>query len=199
MSYFFNIPHIINTYGYLGIFLIIFLESGIFFALPGDSLLFTAGLLASLFSLQIWILIPVIFIATFLGGVVGYEIGVHIERLGRYSFFRRILKKEQIDKAHEFFHKHGRFTIVLSRFVPIVRTFVPIVAGVVRMEYKSFIKYSLISSFLWSTIVTLVGYFLGQIFPHIKDYLSYLVMLVVLISVLPIFYEMMQKNKEHKS
>src|ERR1035437_9537500 len=135
MAQLFDITHIISTYGYLGIFVIVFLESGIFFALPGDTLLFTAGLLASVFSLQIFVLIPVIFVATFLGGVIGYEIGVHIERLSHYAIFRRILKKEHLEKTHKFFDKYGRFTVIFSRFVPVVRTFVPIVAGVVRMEY----------------------------------------------------------------
>lgn len=199
MTQLFDISYIISTYGYLGIFIIVFLESGIFFALPGDSLLFTAGLLASVFSLEIHILIPMIFISTLLGGVVGYEIGVHIERLSHYAFFRKILKKEHIDKTHEFFNKHGKYTIIFSRFVPIMRTFVPIVAGVAQMRYGLFIKYSLISSFLWSTVVTLLGYFLGQIFPHLKDYLSYMVILIVLVSVIPIIYEIWQERKKKKS
>jgi membrane-associated protein len=191
----FDIPYLITTYGYLGIFIIVFLESGIFFALPGDSLLFTAGLLASVFSLDIWVLIPLIFVSTFLGGIVGYEIGLHLEKLSHYTFFRKILKQEHLDKTHKFFDKHGKFTVIFSRFVPIVRTFVPVVAGAVRMNYKLFIKYSLISSFLWSTTITLLGYFLGQIFPHIKNYLSYMVILIVIVSTLPIFYEMMQEKK----
>lgn len=195
MHIFFDIPNVLNTYGYVGIFIIVFLESGIFFALPGDSLLFTAGVFASIFGLKIYFLIPLIFLSTFLGGVVGYEIGVNLEKLGHYAIFRRIFKKEYIDKTHKFFDKYGKFTIILSRFVPIMRTFVPIVAGIAHMEYKPFIKYSLISSFLWSTIVTLVGYFLGQIFPHLKDYVSYLIILVVLISILPIIYEMIKEKK----
>ncbi len=197
MTEFFDIVSIINSYGYVGIFIIVFLESGIFFALPGDSLLFTAGLLASVLGLNLYFLIPLIFVATFLGGVLGYEVGINIERLRRFAFFRRILKEQHIDATHRFFDKHGRMTIIFSRFVPIVRTFVPIVAGIVHMEYYAFIKYSLISSFLWSTSMTLLGYFLGQIFPHIKDYLSYMVVLIILVSVLPLFWEMYQKKKKH--
>src|SRR3990167_6639024 len=158
MTQLFDIPYLITTYGYLGIFIIVFLESGIFFALPGDSLLFTAGLFAAVFGLQIYFLIPLIFFATFFGGIAGYEIGANLERLKRFSFFRKILKEEHILKTHEFFDRHGKFTIIFSRFVPIVRTFVPIVAGVARMPYKLFVKYSLTSSLLWSTIVTLLGY-----------------------------------------
>ena len=192
----FDIPHILNTYGYLGIFVIVFLESGIFFALPGDTLLFTAGLLASFLSLKIYFLIPLIFTATFLGGIIGYEIGVHLEKLRNFSFFRKMFKEEYIDKTHEFFDKHGKFTVIFSRFVPIVRTFVPIVAGIAHMKYSLFIKYSLISSLLWSTIVPLTGYFLGQAFPHIKDYLSSMIVLIILVSILPIIYEYMQKPKK---
>ncbi len=199
MFHLFDIQHVIGTYGYFGIFIIVFLESGIFFALPGDSLLFTAGLLASLFSLKIYFLIPLIFVSTFLGGIVGYEMGVHIERLRRFAFFRRMLKPEHIEKTHKFFEKHGRFTVIFSRFIPVVRTFVPIVAGVIKMDYKLFLKYSLISSVLWSTIVTLVGYFLGQIFPHIKDYLSYMIFLIIVVSILPIILEIRQERKEKKS
>ncbi len=194
MENIFNIPEIIQTYGYIGIFIIVFLESGIFFALPGDSLLFTAGLFASVFNLQIYFLIPIIFVATFLGGIAGYEIGINLEKLKGHPLLRKILKKEHIDKTHVFFAKYGKMSVILSRFVPIVRTFVPIVAGVAQMEYKLFIKYSLISSLLWSTVVTLSGYFLGQAFPHIKDYLSYLVVIVVLVSLLPVIYEIFRKK-----
>src|SRR3990167_10834068 len=106
MNNFFDIPYIITTYGYLGIFIIVFLESGIFFALPGDSLLFTAGLLAYAFELKIYFLIPLIFISTFLGGIMGYEIGINLKKLNQFYFFRKILKEEHINKTHNFFDKH---------------------------------------------------------------------------------------------
>jgi membrane-associated protein len=192
----FNIPHVLETYGYVGIFIIVFLESGILFTLPGDSLLFTAGLMVALLDMHLYVLIPLIFIATFLGGVVGYEVGVNLERLHNYAFFRKILKKENIDKTHKFFDKYGKFTVIISRFVPLARTFVPIVAGIARMHYREFIKYSLVSSALWSTSVTLLGFFLGRAFPHIKDYMSHLIIIIVLLSLLPIIYEMLRKEKK---
>ncbi|MFZ1019620.1 MAG: DedA family protein, partial [Minisyncoccia bacterium] len=129
MTHLFDITYLITTYGYLGIFVIIFLESGLFFALPGDSLLFTAGLLASVYGFNLSFLIFIIFLATFLGGLGGYEIGVYLEKLRTFSFFRKILKQEHINKAHQFFIKYGKSAIVFSRFVPVVRTFTPIVAG----------------------------------------------------------------------
>jgi membrane protein DedA with SNARE-associated domain len=106
--------------------------------------------------------------------------------------------KEHIEKAHEFFMKYGKGAIIFSRFIPILRTFMPIAAGVAHMEYKSFLKYSLIGSFVWSTSVTLVGYFLGQVFPKIKDYMTWVVIIVVLLSVLPAVVEMLRKTKNDK-
>ncbi len=195
----FDIPNLITTYGYTGIFIIVFLESGIFFALPGDSLLFTAGILAIAGFLNLFKLIPVIFVATFLGAIVGYYIGEHIEKLRRYKFFRRILKEEHITYAHEFFEKHGKFAILISRFLPIVRTFLPIAAGISKMNYIKFINYSLVSSAIWSTTVTLAGYFLGIIFPQIKNYLHYLIFSVIFISLIPALIEFYRKYKIKKA
>jgi len=196
MSHLLDITYLIPTYGYLGIFIIIFLESGLFFALPGDSLLFTAGLFASAYGFNLIFLITIIFLATFLGGLAGYEIGTYLEKLRKFSFFRAILKQKYIDRAHEFFVKYGKFAIVFSRFVPIVRTFTPIVAGIAQVPYKFYIKYSLISSVLWSTSITLAGYFLGKIFPVIKDYLWVIAILVVLVSLVPILVEVLKSKRK---
>jgi len=199
MYHLFDINYLLTTYGYSGIFVIVFLESGIIFALPGDSLLFTAGLFASAFNLKLYILIPLIFVATFLGGMVGYEIGAKLEYLKRFKIFKKTIKPEQVEEAHKFFEKYGRVAIMFSRFVPIVRTFTPIVAGVAKMRYSTFIKYSLIGSFLWSTIVTLLGYFLGRAFPVIKDYLSLMVVLIILVSISPGIIEFWRKRKNKRS
>ena len=198
MTHLFDIPYLITTYGYAGIAIIVFLESGIFFALPGDSLLFTAGLFVSAFGLNIVFLITLIFIATFLGGLVGYEIGRYLAWFERYPFFRKIIKPGHIKTAHEFFDKHGLVAIIFSRFVPIVRTFMPIVAGVAKMHYGTFLKYSVISSLLWSVLITLVGFYLGQLFPWIKDYISWVAVLIVLVSVIPILFDMWQSYKKKK-
>ncbi len=192
----FNIPEVLALYGYIGVFVIVFLESGIFFPLPGDSLLFTAGILASGLGLNIGFLIPLIFIATLLGGIAGYYLGTQIEKLHNYSFFRKILSQEHINTAHNFFEKYGRFAVVFSRFVPLVRTFIPIVAGIARMDYKKFLKYSLISSLLWSTTITLAGFFLGRSFPLIKDYLHYFIFLIILLSILPGIFEWMRTRQK---
>lgn len=190
----FNIEDLLRSYGYIGVFLVVFLESGIFFALPGDSLLFTAGLFAAVAGLKLYFLIPLIFLATFLGGLAGYEIGGYIERLHKYKFFRLILKQEYIDKAHNFFEKYGRSAILLSRFVPLMRTFAPIVAGIAKMDYPHFLRYSFISSLLWSVSVTLLGFFLGEIFPQITSYLHYFIFGIVGVSLLPLASELIRRQ-----
>ncbi len=195
MESLFDIQTLITNYGYIGIFVIVFLESGIFFALPGDSLLFTAGILASTGYLNVFQLIPLVFIATFFGSIAGYYVGVYIEKLRKFQFFNKILKKEHLDKTHVFLEKYGIPAIILSRFVPIVRTFMPIVAGVAHMNFKKYLKYNLAGSVLWSVSVTLVGFFLGKAIPNIKDHLHWLVIVVVIISVLPMVFSFLKKKK----
>jgi len=198
MFAFFDISGLIVNYGYVGIFSVVFLESGIFFPLPGDSLLFSAGLLASTGILSIFKVIPLIFIATLSGSLVGYQIGVHLNKLHKYYFFRKILKDEYIKKAHIFFEKYGKLTIIFCRFVPVVRTFAPIVAGVVKMNYLSFLKYNILGSFLWSTLITLTGYFLGKIIPQIENYISPVLGLIIVISFLPVIFEIFRRKKKAK-
>lgn len=192
----FDIPHLITTYGYAGIFIIVFLESGIFFALPGDSLLFTAGLFAKSFGLSLWYLILLIYIATVTGTMVGYHIGYNLKKLHHYSFFKKVIKKHHLDKAHDFFERHGKMAVSFSHFFPIFRTFVPIVAGIAEMKYSTFIVYTLISSFVWAGGVTMAGYFFGQIFPQAADYLWVIVVLTVLVSSLPVLWEMVRRRKK---
>ena len=196
MPHLFNIEFLITSYGYLGVFIVVFLESSIFFALPGDSLLFTVGILASSGFLNIFLLIFGIFCSTFLGGIFGYYIGINLEKLRRFSFWRRILKEEHINKTHNFFEKHGKSAVILSRFVPIVRTFTPVVAGVAKMNYVSFIKYSLVGSTLWSVTITSAGYLLGENFPFIKNYMPLAILLVVFLSILPIVFEVIRGKRK---
>ncbi len=174
----------------------IFLESGILFALPGDSLLFTAGVFVTVLHLNLFLLLFIIIVATFLGGIVGYFIGTYIEHLHKYSLFRKILSKEHIDKAHKFFKEHGLAAIILSRFVPVVRTFTPIVAGIAEMDFKEFVRYSLVGSFLWSTIITLAGYFLGRHFPGLRHYISFIILLVILGSTVPLAIAWLRSRKK---
>ncbi len=185
MHQLFDLTYIITEYGYLAILIIVFLESGIFFPLPGDSLLFTAGLLAPTLGYNIIFLAFSIFIVAFFGGVAGYYIGTKLDFLYRYSFFRKIFKKKYTDDAHNFLEKHGLSAMLLSRFIPVVRTFLPIVAGMVRMKYTDFIKYSLLGSAVWSSVFVFGGYFLGEAFPQIQEYLLYVIIIIVILSLLP--------------
>ena len=184
---------LIKTVGLIGIFIIIFAESGLLigFFLPGDSLLFTAGVLASgrIPDLQLP-LVPLLigcFLAAVIGDSVGYTFG---RRIGRPLFEREdsgLFKKKYITQAQAFYDKHGSKTIVLARFVPIVRTFAPIVAGAAEMKYQTFLVFNLVGGLLWACGVSLAGYFLGNLIPpeDVDKYLLPIILLIVLISVAP--------------
>jgi membrane-associated protein len=135
-----------------------------------------------------------IFVATLLGAIFGYWIGVNMEKLHNYSIFRRILNKKHTDKAHKFFEKYGLLAIIFSRFIPIVRTFTPIAAGIAKMKYPLFVNYSFIGSILWSTIVTFTGYFLGHSFPWVIEYIPMFIIAVVLLSILPFIFQIFREK-----
>jgi len=189
MDYILNIdlPILIKTVGYLGIFLIIFAESGLFFGffLPGDTLLFTAGLLASQGYFDITLLILFITFAAILGDQVGYLFGIKIgPKIFNHddSFF---FKKRYVADAEKFYKEHGKKAIVLARFMPVVRTFIPILAGVGKMHYRTFVTYNIMGGLLWGTGITLAGYFLGQRIPNVDTYLIPILLLIVFASMLP--------------
>lgn len=178
---------ILPTIGYIGIFAVVFAESGLFigFFLPGDSLLFTAGFLASQGIFDITILSILCFVAAVTGDSVGYMFGKHI---GPRLFTREdswLFHKKHLAKAQHFYEKHGKKTIVIARFMPIVRTFAPIVAGIGNMHYRTFITYNIIGGLLWGVGVTVSGYFLGKIIPDVDKYLIPIVIVIVIASVLP--------------
>ncbi|MFG3498720.1 VTT domain-containing protein [Streptomyces sp. NPDC047928] len=186
--------HLISTYGLIGILLIVFAESGLFAFLPGDSLLFTAGLLVaegSYLTQPLWLVCTLIVVAAVLGDQVGYTVG---RFFGPRIFNRpnsRLLKRENLDKAHGFMEKYGAKAIVLARFVPIVRTFAPIVAGAGRMRYATFLTYNVVGGMLWGAGVTIAGYFLGQI-DVIKNNIEAILVLIVLLSLVPIVIELVR-------
>lgn len=178
---------LIETFGYAGITFIIFAESGLLFGFffPGDSLLFTAGLLSSKGILNLITVIGLSFIAAVVGDNVGYSFG---KRVGPRIFNRDkslLFDKEHLVKAQEFYKKYGSKTIVLARFMPFIRTFAPIVAGVGNMEYKTFFIFNLVGGFAWAVGMPMAGYFLGRVIPDIDKYLLPIIGFIVLISVLP--------------
>jgi membrane-associated protein len=193
-----HLTQLTATYGvwvYVFLFIIIFCETGLVVMpfLPGDSLLFAAGALAGMNSLNIYLLIVMFISAAFLGDTVNYWIGRYIGPKA-FSMNTWFFKKEYLEKAKAFFDKHGVKSIVLARFVPIVRTFAPFVAGIGEMEYKTFIKYNFIGGVIWVTLFTLAGYFFGNI-EFIKHNFEYVIFAIIGISVLPMIYEIFSESK----
>lgn len=173
---------------------IIFAETGLLlgFFLPGDSLLFTAGLLtaAGKLPINIWFLVLLLVICAIVGNQVGYMIGA---KAGPAIFNRpdsRFFKQENITKAHEFFEKHGGKALILARFVPIVRTFVPVIVGVAQMNKRHFTIFNVVGGVLWAGGVTLLGFVLGDRIPWVNENLDLIFILIVLISVIPILIEL---------
>jgi membrane-associated protein len=190
--------YLIETFSLPGILLIVFAESGLFAFLPGDSLLFTAGLFVAqgeFISQPLWLVCTLIVAAAVLGDQVGYMIG---KFFGPRLFSRpnsKLFKQENLEKAHEFMDKYGPKAIVLARFVPIVRTFAPIVAGAGRMKYRTFLTYNVIGGVAWGTGVTLAGYWLGQI-EFIRTNVEAILVLIVVVSVVPIAIEYLRERKK---
>lgn len=192
-------PESIILYG--GIYLLLFIvfaETGLFvgFFLPGDSLLFTAGLFCStgILVLHPVLLVILIIIAAVAGNMVGYSFG---KKVGQLLFNRKsglFFRHEHLITAHEFYLKHGKITIILSRFLPIVRTFAPIVAGIVKLDYYKFFIYSLVGAFFWVNALVLSGYFLGKYIPATKDYLGYIVIFLIVITSIPFIYNSIRKK-----
>lgn len=183
---------LIRTFGMIGLLVIVFMESGMMvgFFLPGDSLLFTAGLLSAGGVLpDIWILLVTIPIAAIAGDQTGYWIGRHF---GPALFNRpdsRFFKREFVDQTAAFFEKHGSKAIVLARFVPIVRAFVPVMAGTSHMNYRTFLTFDIVGGILWGVGVTTLGYFLGQV-EFVKNNIELILIGVVFVSVVPIVFEL---------
>ena len=178
---------LVKTAGYVGMFFIIFAESGLFlgFFLPGDSLLFTAGFLSSQGYLHIIPLIILTFSAAILGDNFGYAFG---KKVGPQIFTKKdslLFKKDYLIHAKEFYDKYGAKTIVLARFVPIVRTFAPILAGVANMKYKEFIFYNFIGALMWGLAIPLLGYTLGSTVPNVDQYLVPIILLIIVTSFIP--------------
>ncbi len=183
----FDLAEILRTVGYIGVFAIIFAESGLLigFFLPGDSLLFTAGFLASQGFFDIWVLVIGCFLAAVTGDSVGYAFG---HRVGRRLFQREdsiVFHRKHLERAEAFYQQHGGKTIILARFIPVIRTFAPIVAGMGRMHYTRFLMYNLVGGFLWGVCVTVAGYFLGNMIPDVDRYLLPVIAVIIIVSTLP--------------
>jgi len=191
---------IVSQYGtltYAILFLIVFAETGFVVTpfLPGDSLLFAAGAIAALGSLNVWGIVLLLIVAAVLGDTANYWIGHFFGRKIVDHPKIKFINQEHIDKTEQFFKKHGAKTIILARFVPIVRTFAPFVAGVGSMHYSTFITYNVVGGVAWVSLFTLLGYFFGNM-PFIKENFHYAVFAIIGLSLIPIAYEFIQ-NKRH--
>lgn len=183
--------------GYVALFLVVFAESGLFFGffLPGDSLLFTAGIFAARGDLNIALICVSCFIAAVAGDQVGYWFG---SKVGKRLYSRPdsfFFRKEHLEKTKAFYAKHGKRTLILARFIPVVRTFAPIVAGTADMDYGTFLRYNLIGGLIWGVGMPLLGYWIGSMIPDIDRYLLPIVAAIIIISVLPAIKHILPAKK----
>lgn len=188
----------LGSWALLGACVILFVECGILLGLilPGDSLLFIVGLLIASDFIKTPVILAIVFmsISAIAGNLLGYWFGA---KAGPALFRRsdsRIFKQEYVEKTHEFFDKYGSRSIILARFVPIIRTLITGLAGVGRMEYRTFAIFSTVGGILWVTILTLAGYYLGNI-TFIKEHIDLVAIGIVLISVIPIAIELLRRNR----
>jgi membrane-associated protein len=198
---FLDSTYLLNTFGLIGILVIIFAETGLLigFFLPGDSLLFTAGLvsaggIAGVTLAPLWVLLLVLPLAAIAGNLVGYAIG---HRAGPAVFKReesRFFKAEYVEQAHGFFQRHGARTIVLARFVPIVRTFATVMAGASRMDLRVFTLYSVIGGVAWAAGVTALGHWLGQV-DVVREHIEVFALGVVALSLVPVAFELLRARR----
>jgi membrane-associated protein len=202
---FLNPEHLINTFGLIGLLVIVFAECGLLigFFLPGDSLLFTGGLLAAggvkgITLAPLWVLLVTVPVVAILGNLVGYWIGF---RAGPAVFNRpdsRLFKAKHVDRAHEFFERHGARTILLARFVPVVRTFATVMAGASRMNFRLYAAYSVIGGIVWGVGVTLLGYWLGNV-SLIRNNIELFAIAIVLVSFIPIAFEYRRARRRSRA
>lgn len=188
---------IIKAGGYVGLALVVFAESGLLIGifLPGDSLLFAAGLLASAGYLSLAPLIIVVVLAAIIGDSVGYWFGKNV---GANLFLRkdsRFFKQAYLKRTEAFYEKYGGRAVILARFIPIVRTIAPILAGVGSMQYRTFLAYNIVGALVWGVGVTTLGYFLGTIIPESEKYLLPISLFIIFISFLPIVINVMKGKK----
>lgn len=191
-----TILSLVLSFGYLGLAALAFAESGILlgFFLPGDSVLFSAGLVASQGTLNIWILVPLLCASAILGDSTGYYIG---SKIGPALFVRNdslFFKKRYVTETQEYYAKYGPMTIFLARFIPVVRTMAPTLAGVGRMRYATFLRYNMIGGVCWGGGVTLLGYFLGSTVPGADKYIIPIIIFIIALSVVPIAWEWWKKH-----
>ncbi len=200
MEHLINLINSTGHFGYVILFLIIFLESfPIAFFLPGESLLFTVGFLASQGYFDPTILIVLLFIASVLGYILSYQIGEKIREFILKSNDKYWFKKKHIEKTQEFYKKYGAKTVIIGRFIPIVRSFSSTLAGTVDMNYRKFLKYTVVGGFIWVGGFISAGFHLGKLIPNSERLLTPIVLVIICFSVVPIIVEYLMEKKRNKA
>ncbi len=197
----FDLESLISTVSYLGVFAIIFAETGLLlgFFLPGDSLLIAAGLMAARGSLSLPLLVTITTTAAIFGNLTGYYVG---KKLGPIVFKReksRFFHPEHVEKTHKFFEKHGSKTVILARFIPIVRTFVATSAGVSNMSFGRFALYSIVGGILWGFGLPVTAFYLGRLIPDLDKYILLIIAVVIFVSFIPVLLELYKNRKKSSS
>ncbi len=195
-----NLTKLIQSVGYIGLFAIVFAESGLLigFFLPGDSLLFTAGFLAAQGFFNIYWLIAILFTAAVLGDSVGYMFG---KKVGPKLFDKEdslLFHKKHLIHAETFYKQYGPMTIVVARFIPVVRTFAPIVAGIGKMNYRLFVCYNIVGGAIWTFSLTLAGYYLSRVIPNVEENLELIIAVIILLSVMPPIIHILKERRRRK-
>ena len=196
-----NPETLIEAFGTIGLFAIVFAESGLLvgFFLPGDSLLFTAGLLASKGTLNL----PLIMIGCSIAAIAGDQVGYMIGRRAGPALFKRpdsrLFHQKNVDRARMYFEKNGPRTIILARFLPVIRTFAPVVAGVGQMNYRKFVTYNVVGGVLWGAGVTAAGYVLGEAVPDIDRWLIPIILVIGAVSFIPVALELLKMRRDAKA
>ncbi len=198
MNFGIDLQQIVQTLGYVGIMAVVFSETGIFFVgmvLPGDSLLFTAGFIASQGLLHIVPLTIYACLAATVGGLCGYWVGSY---MGPRLFNRKdsfFFNHDQVQRAHTFFEKYGGKTLILARFIPFIRAIAPAVAGIGKMDYAKYFLFNLIGAVIWGVGTTLLGFWLGSAIPNVDKYLLPIIGLIIFLSVLPSLIHILRDEK----
>lgn len=200
MSHYLDVSHWVYSFGYFGLFAVVFIETGLFFGffLPGDSLVVISGFLASQGILNIWFLVPLFVLTATLGYAVAYWFG---KSLGDWLLHRRdslFFKKRHIKEAHIFYEKHGAMALVIGRMLPIVRTFVPIAAGLAGMRYRLYMLWNFVGALIWGGLLCILGYALGTLIPNAEHYVLPSVAVIILISLLPIVWHAFKKYRDRQ-
>ncbi len=190
----FDIINVLKEYGYIAMFMIALIENGIFFFLPGDSILITAGVLAAGDVFNVYIVMVMFSAGSFVGNLIGYEIGKKLEIYReRHKWLRRILRDQYIEEAHKMFQKYGNRIVLVQRYIPMLRTFGPMIAGAVSMRYQVFVLYSFAGSLLWSVSLVLPAYWLGNHVPGIESRIEIMILTVIAITSIPVIYQVWKK------